>query len=122
MKPFLLGTVVGIAFTGAALQIQNLASLVYEIYPIDPAKRQALAMCALADPNFNRLRPIARDACYRHELTATVTAARATISLAPNPVALQEALAWEGAPGNDVRIVQASQQFSSNLADDPRRQ
>jgi hypothetical protein len=99
MKRFLMGTVVAIAFAGAPLKLNNLIDLLNEAYPIDSAKRQALSLCALSDPSFNRLDRTARESCYRRHGTAPAMAtARARMGLAPNSVALQKALAWKGAP------------------------
>jgi hypothetical protein len=122
MKSLILAAMVGVSAAGAALQPSNLVSLVSEVYPFDASKRQALQLCMLRDPNFNRLDQSAREACYRHELVGpALAAARATTRVGPNAVDLLQAAAWETAPGNDIRVIEASQGFTPSLADGPQR-
>jgi hypothetical protein len=123
MKSLILAAMVGVSAAGAALEPANVARLVSEIYPFDASKQQALQLCMLRDSNFNRLDPSAREACYRHELVGpAVAAARATTRVSPNAVDLQQAAAWEAAPGNDIRVIEASQGgFTPSLADGPQR-
>jgi hypothetical protein len=122
MKPLLLAAMVSVSAVGAALEPGNLTSVINDIYPLDAAKRQALNLCMLRDPNFNRLASAAREVCYRHELDEPqLAAARATIGVAPNDVELHQAAAWENAPRNDIRVIEASQGFSPSLTDGPVR-
>ena len=122
MKPLLLAAMVSVSAVGAALEPGSLTSFINEIYPLDVAKRQALNLCMLRDPNFNRLAPSAREACYGHELNEPrLAAARATTGVAPNDVELHQAAAWENAPRNDIRVIEASQGFSPSLSDGPVR-
>jgi hypothetical protein len=115
MKRFLIGTVavVAVAFAGAPLKLNNLIDLLSQVYPTDSAKRQALDVCVRLDPSFNRLDRAARESCFQRQGT-------------PNPVTLQNALAWEGASANDVRVMEATQQFQRKFlgppVDDPYRQ
>jgi hypothetical protein len=122
MKPFLLGVVIGVGAAAVALQPKIATTFLDQIYPLDAAKRQALDLCMLEDPNFNRLAPSAREACYRHQLSVPVlAAARATTGVAPNQVDIGQAVAWGGAPRNDVRVIEASQGFDPRVADNPSR-
>ncbi|MBV8776958.1 MAG: hypothetical protein JO258_07160 [Alphaproteobacteria bacterium] len=122
MKSVVLAAMVGVSAAGAALQPGNLLSLVESIYPLDQSKQLALQLCMLRDASFNRLAAAAREACYRHELTdPVVAAARATTRTPPNAIELRRADAWENAPGNDIRVIEASQGFTTSLADGPQR-
>lgn len=121
MKQLLIGAIIGGAVAGAALQPTIATNFLSEIYPADPAKRQELARCILENPDFNRLSQATRDACYRRELAPTLMAARVTTTLPPNPVALQQAPAWAGAPANDIRVIQASQAFTPKVGDELER-
>ena len=122
MKSLLLVAMVGVSAAGATLQPSNFTNFLDEIYPVDVSKRQALNLCMLRDPNFNRLASSAREACYAHELDGPkLAAARATTGVAPNDVALHQAAAWEDAPRNDIRVIEASQGFNPSLADGPVR-
>jgi hypothetical protein len=70
MKPLILAIVIG-AVTGiAASQTTPISHIISDIFPKDAARRQALSLCILADPSFNRLDSAARDQCYRHALVA----------------------------------------------------
>jgi hypothetical protein len=48
------------------MQPKAVSDFLGDIYPKDPARRQAIEMCVLADVNFNRLDTAVRDDCYRH--------------------------------------------------------
>lgn len=109
MNPFFYGAIFGGAVAGAALQPTIATNFLADIYPVDPAKRQALALCILENPEFNRLSSTSRDSCYQRELTPTLTATRVSTSVAPNPVALEQAPAWQGAPPSDIRVIEATQ-------------
>jgi len=123
MKRFLLVAMVGISATGAVLAPDHLTNFIDSIYPFETSKKQALNLCMLRDPNFNRLNSLSREACYQHELAGPMlAAARATTRVAPNAVDLHHADAWESAPSNDIRVMEASQSgFTANLADGPAR-
>jgi hypothetical protein len=76
-----------------------------DIYPSDPAKRQALEFCFMHDHKFNRLDSDQRDACYRTmliqrgELAGQPPADQPTV----NSVDLQRAAGMGSVPRNDVR-------------------
>jgi len=59
MKPLLVATIVGIGIAagGGATQLKVVTDFVADIYPNDPAKRQALALCILADPKLQPPQP-----------------------------------------------------------------
>jgi hypothetical protein len=109
MKPLLVATIIGIAAGVAATQTTAVSGFLGEIYPANPARREALNLCLLADPSFNRLNPAARDACYEHAFgepapQGTPMAAGSTA----NQVDLRRATSLTSAPRNDVRLVQQS--------------
>jgi hypothetical protein len=66
----LVAALIGIAAAGVAMQSPVVSGFVADVYPQDPARQEALNLCILADRNFNRLDPAARDACYRHAFAA----------------------------------------------------
>ena len=121
MKPVIFAALLS-ASAGGALLSNNLKALISDAYPADASKREALKFCILENPNFNRLASAERDACYRRELANPIPmAARVTTGVAPNLMELQQAVAWKHAPSNDIRVIQASQAFTSSLVDGPRR-
>jgi hypothetical protein len=62
----LIVATVGLTVAAAASQFGPIRTLLDDIYPKDAARAQALRLCMLANPNFNRLDSAARDACYHH--------------------------------------------------------
>ena len=71
MKLFIVAIAVGAAIGIVASQLDPVRDFVADIFPKDAAKRQALNLCILAEPNFNRLDAAARDRCYQHALVAS---------------------------------------------------
>jgi hypothetical protein len=110
MKPLLVATIIGIAAGGLAMQSKTVSGFVGDIYPADPAKREALKLCLLADSHFNRLDPDARATCYRHAFFAPSSQAipANAAGSAANQVDLRRAASLTSAPRNDVRLVQQS--------------
>jgi hypothetical protein len=109
MKPLLVATIIAIAAGVASTQSTVVLGFIAEIYPSDLAKREALYLCALANPNFNRLDPAARDTCYQHAFATPAAQGNQVLTAsAPNEVDLRQAAGRTGAPRNDVRIVQQS--------------
>jgi hypothetical protein len=109
MKLILIATIVGITGCGLAMQSKTVLGFWANIYPTDPARREALNLCALADPNFNRVSAGARTACYQHTFekpAPQVTAA--TAGIGANQVDLRRAASATSAPRNDIRLVQQS--------------
>jgi hypothetical protein len=66
VKRLFVATFIGLTVAAAASQFGPIRSLLDDIYPKDAARAQALRLCMLANPNFNRLDSAARDACYHH--------------------------------------------------------
>lgn len=66
MKRLFVATFAGLTVAAAASQFGPIQSLMDNIYPKDAARAQALRLCMLANPNFNRLDSAAREACYHH--------------------------------------------------------
>ena len=78
-----------------------------QLYPSTPEQRRALNECFTQDPNFDRLDPAAREACYRHVLpSAAAVAARARATAAGNFVDLWRAAGQGRLPQNDMRFEQ----------------
>ena len=62
-------TIAGLLFGGIFVALVPVAHALYgQAYPADRARRQALASCTRADPDFDRLNAVARAACYRQFL------------------------------------------------------
>ena len=80
MKRLIVATLVGLTAAAAASQFGPIRTLLDDIYPKDATRAQALRLCMLANPNFNRLDSAARDACYYHAVGG-----RASISPVPSP-------------------------------------
>jgi len=76
-----------------------------DIYPSDPAKRQALELCFVRDHKFNRLDSDQREACYRTMLVSRgEIAAQSPNSQPPmNSIDLQRAAGMGSVPRNDIR-------------------
>jgi len=76
-----------------------------ELYPSDPARRQALEMCFTQDHKFNRLDSDAREGCYKRTLAPVqVTQGQvASDRTEPNAIDLRRAAAAGSMPRNDVR-------------------
>ena len=81
-----------------------------DLYPSDPAKRQALDLCFMQDHKFNRLDAGERDGCYRRMLMPL-----GEVSPSPteppnvNLVDLQRAAAQGTLPRNDIRRLEQNQ-------------
>jgi hypothetical protein len=109
MKPLFVATIIGIAAAGAAMKSEAVSGFVADIYPKDSVRREALNLCALANPNFNRLDPAARDACYGHAFaTLASTEPLVLTGRAPNQIDLGRAANLGNSSRNDVRVVQQS--------------
>jgi len=76
-----------------------------DIYPTDPAKRQALELCFVRDHKFNRLDADQREACYRTMLVSHGEIAAQSPDRQPpmNSVDLQRAAGMGSVPRNDIR-------------------
>jgi hypothetical protein len=113
-----LGWVVGLVGISVGVAMARPAAVwaIYQqICPSDPAQRRALAECFLEDNRFDRLDPVAREACYRHNSVALGPAAGAADS-APGWRASSENFVdrWRAAgeghmSQNDIRAVQHSE-------------
>jgi|HubBroStandDraft_6_1064221.scaffolds.fasta_scaffold832101_1 hypothetical protein len=107
MKRMLVVTLIGVAAGAAAMQSKTAWDFYQNIYPSDPAKRQALELCLLGDVNFNRLDPDARGKCYQHALAEPVPAAEAArTDRTPNQIDFRQYAGRGPTPRNDVRLVQ----------------
>lgn len=105
-------SVLGLAVIGsaafAAMNPGVVNAFYHDIYPDDPAKRQALELCFTQDHKFNRLDSDARDACYKRMLQPL---GEVTSSEQPNVnvIDLQRAAAQGGMPKNDIIRLQEDQ-------------
>jgi hypothetical protein len=82
-----------------------------DIYPSDPAKRQALELCFLQDHKFNRLDPSERDNCYHHMLQPLGEISTSETPQPPtaNLVDLQRAAGEGQLPRNDARRLEQNE-------------
>ncbi|HML10320.1 MAG TPA: hypothetical protein VK432_05625 [Stellaceae bacterium] len=91
----------------AALNPGVVNAFYHDVYPSDPAKREALEMCFRDNHNFNRLDWGERDACYKRMLQPMGEVSpsdQPTVNL----VDLQRAAAQGSMPRNDIiRLQQA---------------
>lgn len=110
MKAIVIAGLVGISF--GVVRPSLVWDTYRQLYPEDPAERRALNECFTQDPQFNRLDPAARAACFRHSapmLGASETAPAAAPS--SNFVDLWRASGQGSMPQNDIRSQQANYRF-----------
>jgi hypothetical protein len=105
-KRILFAAVVVTAAGVAASHPMAIGSLYHDLYPPDPAERQALELCFVQDHDFNRLDAGERENCYRRVLAPV--AAQAGLAVA-NPVDLHRAAFTGSMPRNDVRRTEQTQ-------------
>ena len=83
-----------------------------DLYPNDPAKRQALEPCFMSDHSFDRLHSAERDTRYRRMMQplGAISAANAAPNR-PNAqlVDLQHAAGQRGMPRNDIRRIEQNE-------------
>ena len=98
---------------GGAFAVMNpgVVKAFYEdLYPGDPAKRQALELCFMQDHKFNRLDPSERDACYHRMLQPLGELSPPPLEQPnANLVDLQRAAGLGSLPRNDVRRLEQNQ-------------
>ncbi len=100
---------VAVASLVAILRPDAVDALYRQLYPSDPEMRQALNECFTLDPQFNRLDPAARQACYHHILPAAGGGIAGSDSAASgNFVDLWRAAGQGHLPQNDIRAEQQS--------------
>lgn len=87
----------------AVLHPEVVRAYYQDIYPSDPAKRQALDLCFMQDHKFNRLDSGEREACYRHILYAVGETSAAVAVPDANPIDLRRDAALGHLQRNDVR-------------------
>jgi len=99
----------------AAANPERVMGFYEDLYPSDPAKRQALELCFLQDHKFNRLEADQREGCYRRvlsspaEIASTGAAAeRPTVNL----VDLERSAGAGSLPRNDIRRLEQNQSLS----------
>jgi hypothetical protein len=104
LRRLLLAAIIVMGGGVAAVYPGAIRNLYLDVYPSDPAKRQALEMCFLQDHQFNRLDADEREVCYRHELMSDATA-DGPLSVQPqaNAVDLHRSAATGSMPRNDIR-------------------
>jgi hypothetical protein len=107
----LLAAVVVAGGSIVAVNPEAFRSFYLELYPNDPAKRDALEMCFLQDHKFNRLDPDERATCYRHALVPTQSVAGTPLPERPEPNAidLRRAAAAGSMPRNDIRRIEQNE-------------
>jgi len=99
-------TLVGVASVVVIIRPDAVGALYQQLYPSDPEMRQALNECFTLDPQFNRLDPAARQACYRHMLPSAADAAAPHRPAPSNFVDLWRAASQGHLPQNDIRAEQ----------------
>ena len=110
MKRLLLVSAIGIISAIVALQFKTVTNFYNDIYPRDTSRREALKLCILEDPSFNRFDSHARDNCYLHAGTQpTLAVEPAATGTAPNPVDMRQSAGRGNTPRNDVRTIQGTQ-------------
>lgn len=89
-----------------------------QLYPADPAQRQALDECFAQDPQMNRLDTAAREACLRRMLPGTEGSTEASTAMnftgpgrGANPVDLWRAAGQGPLSRSDVRAEQQNARF-----------
>jgi hypothetical protein len=82
-----------------------------DIYPNDPAKRQALELCFLQDHMFNRLESSARETCYNRMLQplGEISTSETPQSPTANLVDLRSAAGAGRQPRNDIRRLEQNE-------------
>jgi hypothetical protein len=101
IKRTMLGLVVIGAGAFAAMNPGVVKAFYHDIYPNDPAKREALDMCFMENHKFNRLDAGERDACYKRMLQP-LGEITPTEQPSVNAVDLQRAAAQGSMPRNDI--------------------
>jgi hypothetical protein len=103
----LFGTLTIAAITAfVAMNPGKVRAFYEELYPSDPARREALELCFARNHQFNRLDPDQRAICYRDTLIRLgepILAQSADQTPAANPVDLWRAAAMGALPRNDIR-------------------
>jgi len=113
LRAILLVGLAGLAVAGiAGVRPAAMGAFYQEIYPSDPAKRQALDECIALDPRFNRLDSNERAACYRRGAAAAPEAAAVRAMPAGNFVDLWRAAGQGRLPQNDVRAEQQNARYN----------
>jgi hypothetical protein len=111
MKRLMIAHCIGLTVAAAASQFGPINSLLDDVYPKDAGKAQALRLCVLANPNFNRLDSAARDACYHHAFgeQASISSTPSPDFKTPNQVDLRQSAAMGShIARNDIRLSQQS--------------
>lgn len=100
---------VGTVSLVAIVRPDAVGAIYQQLYPSDPEMRHALNECFTLDPQFNRLDPAARQACYRHMLPSAAQGAAAPHRPAPSNFVDRWRAAGQGhLPQNDVRAEEQS--------------
>jgi hypothetical protein len=111
VKWVLFAAILGSAGGFAVMHAQDISGFYRDIYPTDPAKREALDLCFTQDHQFNRLDANERASCYSRAMLPAAAAAGFVPAARPtaNPIDLQRAAAVGYMPRNDVRRTEATQ-------------
>jgi hypothetical protein len=104
----LLIVVIVMGVATVAVHSTGIRDLYLNLYPIDPARRQALELCFAQDHEFKRLDAGERENCYRQVLVP-LQARAGTTPVRANPVDLRHAAAAGSMSRNDVRRTEQMQ-------------
>ena len=108
IRRLMLALIVVGAGAFAAMNPGGVKAFYRDIYPDDPAKRQALELCFMQDHKFNRLDAGQRDACYQRMLQP-LGEVPASDQANINMIDLQRAAAQGSMPRNDIIRLQENQ-------------
>jgi len=93
-----------------------------DIYPDDPARRQALELCFMQDHKFNRLDTGEREACYKRMLMLVGAVSSSDQGNTINPIDLERAAAQGSVPRNDIIRLQQNQNAQNQNAQNQNAQ
>ncbi|HWB48732.1 MAG TPA: hypothetical protein VG651_06455 [Stellaceae bacterium] len=102
-------TLAVIGAAGVAIVDPGIVKAFYQdIYPSDPAKRQALELCFMQDHKFNRLEASERERCY-HRMLQPLGEISSSDPAVANLVDLQRAAGQGSVPRNDIRRLEQNE-------------
>ena len=112
---FIAATAMGLTGVVSAAPHQALR-LLEASYPADFIKRQVLDACIAYDLGFDRFDPISRDECYRALPKDVPQRVHAQVGLAANQIDLRRAAHLDGAPNNDVSLMELTESVRGGIS------
>lgn len=127
MRVILVAGLIGLSAAAAVAAGARPAALwetYQQLYPSDPAQRQALDRCFLEDRRFDRFDPAARAQCYNgaslRGAAAVASNQASSLAMPPNFVDLWRAASQGRMPQNDVRTTEQNRRYHDQLASGQR--